>query len=75
MPRTLGSKDDEKAGAYQRGEASDGRSSLEQRVRVGPCIIEPEDYPRLRAALSELQTDSARTFIWKTPADAAQKVN
>jgi len=74
-PRTIGSSEKDNAGAYQRVDSSEGKVILEQRVSVPSCLILANDYPRLRTALSELQTNSARTFIWKAPADAVQKVN
>jgi len=49
--------------------------TFERHIAVNKRDIPAADYPALRDALSDIQTDSARTFIWKTPAEEDRKVN
>jgi len=74
-PRPIGAKDAADAFAWQTVDVSAGRAEFEQRITVGACTIEPAQYDRLRSALTELQTDSARTLLWKTAEADAKKVH
>jgi len=74
MPREINKK-----GAWgqarQTVTKTENRLSFERHVSVSKRDVPAADYPSLRDALSDIQTDSARTFAWKSPKDAAQKVN
>ena len=74
-PRPIGAKDAADAFAWQTVDVSAGRAEFEQRISIGGCTIEPAQYVRLRSALTELQTDSARALLWKTTDADAKKVH
>lgn len=59
----------------QTASKADQRLTLERRVAVDKRDVPFAEYAAMRNALSDVQTDSARTFILKTSADGAQKVN
>lgn len=74
MPRDI-----EKKGPWgsvrQTTTKAENRITFERRTAVAKRDIPAAEYAAMRDALSDIQTDSARSFILKTPADGAQKVN
>lgn len=74
MPREI-SKKGTWGHATQSARKTDNRITWERHIAVNKRDIPAADYASLRDALSDIQTDSARTFIWKSPETATQKVN
>lgn len=75
MPRDIENKGAWGSVKQSTSKPESGRLSFQRHVSVNKRDVPAADYPSLREALSDIQTDSARMFAWKSPKDAAQKVN